>query len=155
MLFRSLVCSYCSRKGTLCTRHKTTKNLSLRFGRMTEKCKQKRPRREPWAQSAENRLFKGDFTSDAILLGSHLPSAESTGVAAVAAAGLNAGPVLQLDLVAILNIDRGDGELEVLCTLTLFQIKFRVGNRDILLGVVLLILTAGHKIGRASCRERV
>ena len=88
-----LVCSYCSRKGTLCTRHKTTKNPCLRFGRMTERCKQKRPRREPWAQSAEKESHESDFTGSGVLLGSHLPGAESTGVAAVAAAGLNAGEV--------------------------------------------------------------
>ena len=123
-----LVCSYCSRKSTLCTRHKTTKNPCLRFGRMTERCRQKRPRREPWALNAENRLFKGDVTSAAILLGSHLPSAESTGVAAVAAAGLNAGPVLELDLVAlckgkVIACSTIDGDDEILCAITLGQIK--------------------------------
>ena len=96
------------------------------------------------AECRNKKLFEGNLASIAIDLGGHLPSAESTGIAAVAAAGLNTGPVLQLNLVAILNIDRGDGEGKVLCTLTLFQIKFRVGNRDILLGLVLLGLTAGH-----------
>ena len=66
---------------------------------MTERGKQKRPRREPWAQSAEKRSLENNFITISILLGNHLPSAESTGVAAVAAAGLNAGPVHELDLV--------------------------------------------------------
>lgn len=90
---------------------------------MTEKCKQKRPRRKPWAQSAEKGSHESDFTGSGVLLGSHLPSAESTGVAAVAAAGLNAGPVFELDLVAVLKNNVSNSNIEILCTVISRQIK--------------------------------
>ena len=64
-----------------------------------------------------------DDLAGGILLGGHLPSAESTGVAAVAAAGLNAGPVLQLDLVAILKSNASNSNIEILCTVISRQIE--------------------------------
>ena len=109
---------------------------------MTERGKQKRPRREPWALNAKNRLFKGD-SAGIIDVGGHLPSAESAGVAAVAAAGQNAGPVLELDLVAVLKLEkigRGafKGDSKIFCTLIGGEIfLFRV-NSDQIACVVLL-----------------
>ena len=111
---------------------------------MTDECKQKRPRREPWAQSAEKRSLEDNVAR--VLRGGHLPGAESTGVAAVAAAGLNAGPVLQLDLVAICNGDITNGELEVLCILALFQVIFFRIDRDMPLSGIRFGRTVGAGI---------
>ena len=100
------------------------------------------------AECRNKKLFEGNSSS--IDPGGHLPSAESTGVAAVAAAGLNAGPVLELDLVAISKRDfilsrTGDGDREV----------FIVAFRQVIFGGIDSNVLISKKIGRASCRERV
>ena len=97
------------------------------------------------------RLFKDDAAGSATILGNHLPSAESTGVAGVAAAGLNAGPVHELDLVAgndIKGIARItlDGNGEILCVIFLSQLKVGLIDRDkTRVGIILFLVTMDNR----------
>ena len=74
------------------------------------------------AECGNKKLFEGDVSSG-IDLGGHLPSAESAGIAAVAAAGLNTGPVLELDLVVVLKSNAGNSNIEILFTVISRQIE--------------------------------
>ena len=99
-------------------------------------------------ECGNKKLFEGNLVSIAIDPGGHLPGAESAGVAAVAAAGQNAGPVLELDLVAVLKLEligsgAFKGDSKIFCTLIGGEIfLFRV-NSDQIASVVLLGFAAG------------
>ena len=89
-------------------------------------------------ECGNKKLFEGNLASIAIDLGGHLPSAESTGIAAVAAAGLNAGEVDELDLVVICKLDIFNSNSEI--PFTIINSKFRIFPFDSDIGVAVVVV---------------